>query len=331
MAKRALITGITGQDGSHLADLLLDKGYEVWGMVRRHSSLKFDNVAHVQDQLHFVSGDLSDSESLVEVIRQSRPEEVYNLAAQSHVHTSWRQPTYTADITGLGCLRLLDAVKNHASQARFYQASSSEMFGSAPAPQNEETRFRPRSPYAIAKVFAHHTTINYRESYGMFAVSGILFNHEGPRRGPEFVTRKISYGAARIAHDGKGKIRLGDLDARRDWGHAPEFVQAMWKMLQRKEPDDFVIGTGETHSVREFLVEALRAAGLKGPVEDYVEIDPKLIRPAEVKELRADAQKARRVLGWRPETDFRKLVRIMVENDQKRLDEDPRYIPATVI
>lgn len=330
MPKTALITGITGQDGSHLADLLLEKGYDVWGMVRRTSSPKFENVAHLQDDIQFVSGDLGDSESLGAVVRESEPDEVYNLAAQSHVHTSWKQPTFTADISGLGAMRLLDAVRGNAPGAKFYQASSSEMFGSSPAPQNEETRFRPRSPYAIAKVFAHHTTINYRESYGMFAVSGILFNHEGPRRGPEFVTRKISYGVARIAAVGKGQIHLGNMDASRDWGYAPEYVDAMWRMLQTKKPTDYVIGTGKTHTVREFLEEALKVAGLTSGLKKYVKTDPRFIRPAEVDELHADARKARRELRWKPDTTFRQLVRLMVESDIKRLHEDPKYVPSTV-
>lgn len=331
VTKTALITGVTGQDGSHLVDLLLEKNYEVWGMVRRHSQPNYGNLSHVQDRVNFISGDLGDSESLAAVIREVKPDEVYNLAAQSHVHTSWRQPMYTADITGLGCLRLLDAMKQSSPEAHFYQASSSEMFGSSPAPQSESTSFRPISPYAISKVFGHHTTVNYRESYGLFAVSGILFNHEGPRRGSEFVTRKISYGVARRAVGLGGKLQLGNLEAKRDWGYAPEYVHAMWQMLQQPEPQDFVIGTGHTHSVKEFLAEALKAAKLEGAIEDHVEVDPRLIRPTEVHQLRADASLAQSSLGWRPRTDFASLVRIMVKADIRRLEDNPEFVPASVV
>lgn len=328
--KRALVTGVTGQDGSYLAELLLKKGYEVWGMIRRHSQPVFDNIAHIQDDLKLISGDLGDSESLTEVVRQSKPDEVYNLAAQSHVHTSWKQPAFTADITGIGVMRLLDAVKNHAPSARFYQASSSEMFGEAPAPQNEATPFHPRSPYAIAKVFAHHTTINYRESYGLFAVSGMLFNHESERRGLEFVTRKVSYNVARIALGLQKTIALGTMDAKRDWGYAPEYVDAMQRMLQLKEPMDFVIGTGENHSVRDFVEAALKAAKLSGGVDKYVKTDPRFVRPAEVTELRADPARARKMLKWAPKTTFAELVGKMVKADLARLKENAGFVPAHV-
>lgn len=328
--KRALVTGATGQDGSYLAELLLKKGYEVFGMLRRQSQPALDNIAHIQDRLTLLSGDLGDSESLSEVVRQSRPDEVYNLAAQSHVHTSWKQPTLTADITGIGALRLLDAVKNYAPTARFFQASSSEMFGSTPAPQNESTQFHPRSPYAIAKVFAHHATINYRESYNTFAVSGISFNHESERRGIEFVTRKISYGVARITLRLQKKIALGNLEAKRDWGYAPEYVDAMHRMLQQKEPVDLVLGTGKNHSVQEFAQLALKSAGLKGSLEDYVNVDDRFIRPAEVNELRADPSLARKKIGWSPQVAFEELARKMVAADLKRLDEDPTFVPPQV-
>ncbi|MGA8029935.1 MAG: GDP-mannose 4,6-dehydratase [Bryobacteraceae bacterium] len=316
--KRALITGITGQDGSYLAELLLSKGYEVHGIKRRSSSFntgRLDQIyADWHDEtsrifLHFA--DLSDSGSVWKVLHDVRPDEIYNLAAQSHVRTSFDIPEYTCDITAIGALRLLESVRHLGLNTRFYQASSSEMFGSAPAPQSENTQFHPRSPYACAKLFAHGISVNYRESYGMFACSGILFNHESPRRGETFVTRKIARSAARIKLGLDNKLYLGNLDARRDWGYAPEYVEAMWRILQQDEPHDYVIGTGDSHSVRDFLDLAFERVGLNW--REYVEIDPRYYRPAEVDDLRADPSLARRELGWEYRVGIRALVNIMVD------------------
>ncbi len=316
--RTALITGITGQDGSYLAEILLAKGYRVVGLVRRLSTPNVVNLAGIREQIEIFDGDISDQVSLNETIRRVQPEEVYNLAAQSFVGTSFSQPVLTGEVTGIGTLRLLEAVKAYAPNARFYQASSSEMFGHVDRePQDEATPFHPRSPYGVAKVYAYWATVNYREAYSMFASNGILFNHESPRRGLEFVTRKISDGVARIA-TGKAKtITLGNLDAKRDWGYAPDYVELMWRTLQHDRPDEFVGATGEAHSVREFLEEAFRLAGL-GNWEKYVTVDAQLNRPAEVHNLRGDASKAARVLGWRPKTLFKDLVRLMVEADLDR-------------
>ena len=314
MAKRALITGITGQDGSYLAELLLGEGYEVIGLVRRSSTLAIERISHIQDQLTLVSGDLVDEVSLINVLRECRPSEVYNLAAQSFVQTSWTQPVLTGEVTALGVTRILDAIRIVDPEIRFYQASSSEMFGRVHSvPQDEHTPFYPRSPYGVAKVYGHWITVNYRESYNLHASSGILFNHESPRRGLEFVTRKVTNGAARIKAGLAHELRLGNLDAQRDWGYAADYVRAMWFMLQRDTPDDYVVATGETHSVRELCEVAFKAAGLD--YEDYVVIDPSFIRPAEVDLLVGDSSKAHRELGWKCEVDFYALVEMMVAAD----------------
>ena len=314
MAKRALITGITGQDGSYLAELLLDKGYEVWGVVRRSSTESSERIAHLQDRLRFLQADLLDQTSLTKAVEEAAPDEVYNLAAQSFVPTSWAQPTLTGEFTGLGVTRMLEALRQVAPKARFYQASSSEMFGKVrEEPQTELTPFHPRSPYAVAKTYGHHIAVNYRESYGLFAASGILFNHESPRRGLEFVTRKITHGVAAIAAGRATELRLGNLDAQRDWGYAGDYVRAMWLMMQHDAPDDFVIATGENHSVREFVELAFGHAGLDW--QEYVKLDSRYLRPAEVDHLRGDAGKARRVLGWEPTVTFPGLVRMMVDAD----------------
>lgn len=314
MAKRALITGITGQDGSYLADHLLEQGYEVFGMVRRSSTETLGRVAHLQDRVAFLQADLLDQASLDKAVEDSAADEIYNLAAQSFVPTSWSQPTLTGEFTGLGVLRLLESVRKLNPGARFYQASSSEMFGKVrEVPQTELTPFHPRSPYAVAKTFGHHITVNYRESYGLFAVSGILFNHESPRRGREFVTRKITDGVARIKLGLATELRLGNLDAQRDWGYAGDYVRAMHLMLQQPEPGDFVIATGRTHSVREFLEIAFGHAGLRW--QDHVVQDPRYMRPAEVDQLRGDAGKAHRLLGWEPSVSFEQLVTMMVDAD----------------
>jgi GDPmannose 4,6-dehydratase len=316
--KRALISGVTGQDGSYLAELLLKKGYEVYGLVRRASTENFERIEHLRDQLHLVQGDLLDQTSLFEALQEARPEEVYNLAAQSFVPTSWNQPVLTGEFTALGVTRLLEAVRRFDDRVRFYQASSSEMFGKVNiSPQNEETPFYPRSPYGVAKVYGHWITVNYRESYRMFACSGILFNHESPRRGLEFVTRKITSGVARIKFGLATELRLGNLDARRDWGFAGDFVRAMWLMLQQEEPGDYVVGTGEARSVREFVETAFAVVDLDW--RQYVVVDPRFFRPAEVDHLRADPSKARRLLRWEPEVAFPELVRMMVEADLERL------------
>jgi GDPmannose 4,6-dehydratase len=316
--RRALITGVTGQDGSYLAELLLDKGYEVVGVVRRTSHDSYERIGHLLGRLQIVPADLLDQHSLTSVIRDARPHEVYNLAAQSFVPTSWSQPVLTGEFTALGVTRLLEAVRLAHPEARFYQASSSEMFGKVvETPQRESTPFYPRSPYGVAKVYGHWITVNYRESYGLYAVSGILFNHESPRRGLEFVTRKVSHAVASIAHGKATELRLGNLDASRDWGYAGDYVEAMWRMLQPAKPDDFVIGTGETHTVRELCEIAFAHAGLDWT--KHVRVDPGLVRPAEVDVLRADPSKARRELGWRPTVSFPALVRMMVDADMKRL------------
>ncbi|WP_322820568.1 GDP-mannose 4,6-dehydratase [Chloroflexus sp.] len=321
--KRALITGITGQDGSYLAEFLLARGYEVIGMVRRSSTVNFERIRHIQDKITLVSGDLLDEVSLIHILREHRPHEVYNLAAQSFVQTSWPQPVFTGETTALGVTRLLDAVRIVDPEIRFYQASSSEMFGKVvEVPQKETTPFYPRSPYGVAKVYGHWITVNYRESYGMHATSGILFNHESPRRGLEFVTRKISYGVARIKLGLDEELRLGNLEARRDWGFAGDYVEAMWLMLQQDQPDDYVIATGETHSVREFCELAFRCVGLD--YRDYVVIDQRFMRPAEVDLLIGDASKARQKLGWQPRTTFPELVRMMVEADLQLVKEQMR-------
>jgi len=317
--KRALITGVTGQDGSYLAELLLDKGYEVHGMVRRASTEKFERIEHLRDRITLHQGDLLDQRSLVDTLRASAPHEVYNLAAMSFVAVSWIQPTLTAEFTGVGVTRMLEALREAAPEARFYQASSSEMFGKVvETPQTESTPFYPRSPYGVAKVYGHHITVNYRESYGMFLCSGILFNHESERRGLEFVTRKITHGAAAIAAGRATELRLGNLDARRDWGYAKDYVHAMWLMLQQDEPDDFVIATNETNTVQRCVEIAFDQAGVPD-WESYVVIDDAFKRPAEVDLLIGDYAKAERVLGWRPETSFEELIRLMVDADVERL------------
>jgi GDPmannose 4,6-dehydratase len=316
--KTALITGVTGQDGSYLAELLLDKGYEVVGVVRRTSHDSYERIGHLLDRLHVVAADLLDQHSLTSVIRDAKPDEVYNLAAQSFVPTSWTQPVLTGEFTALGVTRILEAVRLAHPEARFYQASSSEMFGRVQeTPQTETTPFYPRSPYGVAKVYGHWITVNYRESYGLFAVSGILFNHESPRRGLEFVTRKVTHGVARIKRGQAKDLRLGNLDAKRDWGYAGDYVDAMWRMLQQPTPEDFVIGTGAAHSVRELCQVAFAHAGLDW--EKYVTVDPALVRPAEVDHLLADPAKARRVLGWTPAVSFEQLVKKMVDADLERV------------
>jgi len=312
--KRALITGITGQDGSYLAEFLLEKGYQVIGMVRRSSTINFERIKHIQDDLVLASGDLLDQASMIDILEHHRPQEVYNLAAQSFVQTSWSQPVFTGEVTGLGVTRLLDGIRLVDPHIRFYQASTSEMFGKArEVPQNENTPFYPRSPYGVAKVYAHWITVNYRESYGLFAVSGICFNHESPRRGHEFVTSKISRAAARIKLDLEKELRLGNLDAQRDWGYTPDYVHAMWLMLQQEQPADFVVATGRTHSVRRFAELAFQAVGLD--YREYVHQDEQLMRPADVDLLVGDASKAKVIMGWEPVTGFEKLVEIMVTSE----------------
>jgi GDPmannose 4,6-dehydratase len=315
--RTALVTGITGQDGSYLAELLLAKGYHVVGVVRRTSHDSYERIGHLLDRIHIVAADLLDQHSLTTVVRDAKPDEVYNLAAQSFVPTSWNQPVLTGEFTALGVTRLLEAIRLAHPAARFYQASSSEMFGKAcETPQRETTPFYPRSPYGVAKVYGHWITVNYRESYGLFAVSGIVFNHESPRRGLEFVTRKVSHGVARIVKGKEAALALGNLDARRDWGFAGDYVDAMWRMLQQPTPSDFVVGTGETHSVRELCQLAFAHVGLDW--QRYVTVDPRFTRPAEVDTLQADASRARRELGWTPHTSFADLVRMMVDADLER-------------
>ncbi|MEK9180171.1 MAG: GDP-mannose 4,6-dehydratase [Patescibacteria group bacterium] len=325
--RKALLTGVTGQDGSYLAEFLLDKGYEVHGVMRRASTFNTARVEHIYQDPHEVArrfhlhyGDLADANTVRKLVYKIQPDEIYNLGAQSHVRVSFDIPEYTANITGLGTLRMLEAVKDYeehtGKKVKFYQASSSEMFGAAPPLQNEETKFHPRSPYGVAKVFAYNTVRNYREAYGIFAVNGVLFNHESPRRGETFLTKKVTRGIARILAGLDKKLYLGNLDARRDWGYAPEYVEAMWKMLQQPAPDDYVIGTGESHSVREFVDKAFRLVGLN--FKDHVEIDPKYFRPSEVDNLIADPKKAKEKLGWHAKTNFDEIVKIMLEHDLRK-------------
>lgn len=326
---RALITGVTGQDGSYLADFLLEKGYEVYGIVRRSSLEKYDRIEHIQDKIRFVEGDLTDQSSLDQALQQLKPDELYNLAAQSFVPVSWNQPVLTADVTGLGVLRVMEAVRKHSPKTKFLQASSSEMFGKVrEKPQTEKTPFHPRSPYGVAKVFGHHITVNYRESYGLFACSSICFNHESPRRGHEFVTRKVTQHVAKIKLGLIDKIKMGNLDAQRDWGFAGDYIRAMWMMLQQPQADDYVIATGETHSVQELLEVAFSRVGLDW--KKHVEIDPKLVRPAEVDYLCGDAEKAHRVLGWKPEVTFKQLIEMMVDADLNTLKQSVAGRIATV-
>lgn len=323
MQKTALITGITGQDGSYLAEFLLNKGYRVFGMVRRSSSENFDRIEHLRDKVELRQGDLLDQLSLINMIDETQPDEIYNLAAQSFVPTSWTKPLLTGDFTALGVTRMLEAVRYVNRKIRLYQASSSEMFGKVlEVPQKETTPFYPRSPYGVAKVYGHFITVNYRESYDMFAVSGILFNHESPRRGKEFVTRKVTDGVARIKLGLANELRMGNLDAKRDWGFAGDYVEAMWMMLQQDEPDDYVIATGETHTVKELVQVAFEHVGLDW--EKYVVMDEKFLRPAEVDLLVGDPTKAREKLGWKPKVSFKELVQMMVDGDMKILTDSMR-------
>jgi GDPmannose 4,6-dehydratase len=315
----AIITGITGQDGSYLAELLLAKGYRVIGMMRRSSVVTFERIQHIQDQIEIIQGDLHDQSSLMDLIEQYKPDEVYNLAAQSFVPTSWNQPVLTGEVTAMGVTRMLEAVRLLSPKTRYYQASSSEMFGKVhEVPQKETTPFYPRSPYGVAKVYGHWITVNYRESYNLFAVSGILFNHESPRRGTEFVTRKITYGAARIKLGLAKELRLGNLESHRDWGFAGDYVEAMWRMMQNDHAEDFVVGTGEAHSVRDFCEKAFAYLGMD--FKEFVVQDPRFYRPAEVDLLIADSTKIRQKLGWAPKVNFDGLVQMMVDADRKRLE-----------
>jgi GDPmannose 4,6-dehydratase len=324
MTKKALISGITGQDGSYLAEFLLGQGYEVMGMIRRSSTVNFGRIEHIQDQVTLVHGDLLDQTSLLDIMGEYRPDEIYNLAAQSFVPVSWKQPVLTGEFTALGVTRMLEAMRNVVPEARFYQASSSEMFGKVQeVPQSERTPFYPRSPYGVAKIYGHWITVNYRESYDLFACSGILFNHESPRRGLEFVTRKVTYGAAQIKLGLASELRLGNLEARRDWGFAGDYVKAMWLMLQQDRPDDYVVGTGETHSVRELCEVAFGHLDLDW--EQYVVVDPAFYRPAEVDLLVSDPAKARRTLGWKPEVSFEELIQMMVDADLDHLKHVHRF------
>jgi len=320
MKKTALITGISGMDGSHLADFLLEKGYEVFGMERRSSYINNVNTAHLEGKITILNGDMTDQNSLLRCLKESKPDEVYNLAAQSFVGESWNTPEQTSNVTGLGVLRILEAIREFNPDIKFYQASSSEMFGRmVENPANENTPFYPRSPYGVSKLYGHWITKNYRESYDMFACSGILFNHESERRGLEFVTRKITNGVAQIYNGMMDKITLGNLDSYRDWGYAPDYVEAMWMMLQQEKPDDYVIATGETHSIREFLDVAFNHVGISD-WSDYVEQDPRFMRPAEVDVLRGNATKAKENLGWKPKTSFEQLVKKMVDNDNNKVE-----------
>lgn len=320
MAKSALVTGITGQDGSYLAELLLEKGYKVYGLRRRTSTPMMENIEHIKNEIEFIEGDLLDQGSLINAVRKSSPDEVYNLAAQSFVATSWEQPVLTGQATAIGVTNMLEAVRLTKPEARFYQASSSEMFGKVvETPQKETTPFYPRSPYGVAKVYGHWITVNYRESYDMYACSGILFNHESPRRGVEFVTRKVTDAVARIKMGLQSELRMGNLDAKRDWGFAGDYVKAMWLMLQQDTPDDYVISTGETHTVHELVEIAFGHAGLNW--RDYVVIDPKFVRPAEVDLLLGDSSKAQEKLGWKLEVGFEELVKMMVDSDLKKLNQ----------
>jgi len=319
---KALVTGITGQDGSYLAEFLLEKGYQVVGMVRRTSTTNFDRIKHIQDKLILTQGDLLDQISLVDIMKEYQPDEIYNLAAQSFVPTSWKQPVLTGEFTALGVTRMLEAMRMVAPEARFYQASSSEMFGKVRrVPQNEDTPFYPRSPYGVAKVYGHWITVNYRESYDLFACSGILFNHESPRRGLEFVTRKVARGAARIKLGLAQELAMGNLEAQRDWGFAGDYVRAMWLMLQQEQPEDYVVATGKTHSVRQLLEVAFRLVDLD--YQEHVRVDHQFIRPADVDRLVGDASKAREKLGWKPEVGFEKLVEMMVDADMALLKGSP--------
>ncbi len=321
MQKRALITGITGQDGSYLAEFLLEKGYDVFGMVRRSSTENFERIAHIRDQVHLIQADLLDQMSLIAAIGESDPHEIYNLAAQSFVPTSWTKPVLTAEFTALGVTRMLEAMRMVKKDAKFYQASSSEMFGKVmETPQTEATPFHPRSPYGVAKVYGHFITVNYRESYDLFACSGILFNHESPRRGLEFVTRKVTDGAARIKLGLASEIALGNLDAKRDWGYAGDYVEMMWMMLQQDEPDDYVIASGQTHSVQELVEVAFGHAGLDW--KDHIRVDPRFVRPAEVDLLIGDPTKAREKLGWQPRVTFEELIQMMVDSDLELVREE---------
>jgi GDPmannose 4,6-dehydratase len=314
----AIITGVTGQDGSYLAELLLSKGYRVIGVMRRSSVVTFERIQHIQDLIEIIQGDLHDQSSLMDLMEQYKPDEVYNLAAQSFVPTSWNQPVLTGEVTGLGVTRMLEAIRLLSPKTRYYQASSSEMFGKVrEVPQKESTPFYPRSPYGVAKVYGHWITVNYRESYNLFAVSGILFNHESPRRGTEFVTRKITYGAGRIKLGLTKELRLGNLESQRDWGFAGDYVDAMWRMIQNDHPEDFVVGTGVTHTVREFCEKAFSYLGLD--YKEYIIQDPRFYRPAEVDLLVSDSSNVRRKLGWEPKVDFDGLVKLMVDSDLKRL------------
>jgi GDPmannose 4,6-dehydratase len=323
MAKKALITGITGQDGSYLADLLLEKGYEVTGMVRRSSTEKFERIEHIKDKVNIQQADLLDQYSIIKLLNTVQPDEIYNLAAMSFVPTSWNQPVLTAEFTAIGVTRMLEAIHAVNPKIKFYQASSSEMFGKVrEVPQSEKTPFYPRSPYGVAKVYGHWITVNYRESYDIFGVSGILFNHESPRRGLEFVTRKVTYNAAKIKLGLEKEIRMGNLDAKRDWGYAGDYVKAMWLMLQQPEPDDYVIATGETHSVQELMEVAFSYLNLD--YQDFVVIDKQFIRPAEVDLLVGDSSKARKILGWKPDVDFAGLVKIMVDADLELVKKEIR-------
>lgn len=323
MSKRALITGITGQDGSYLAELLLAQNYEVFGLARRTSTVNFSRIEHIQDRITLISGDMLDEMSLIQALDQCQPREVYNLAAQSFVPTSWAQPVFTGEVTALGVTRLLNAIRTVDSTIRFYQASSSEMFGKVrEVPQNEKTPFYPRSPYGVAKVYGHWTTVNYRESYGLHATSGILFNHESPRRGLEFVTRKVTHAVARIKLGLDEEVRLGNLDSRRDWGYAPDYVRAMWLMLQQDEPGDYVIATGATHSIEELCEVAFSYVDLDW--RDYVVQDERFMRPAEVDLLVGDPSKAGRVLGWEPETSFTGLIQLMIDADLEMVRDDKK-------
>jgi len=318
--KRALITGITGQDGSYLAEYLIEKGYEVIGMVRRSSTINFERIEHIQDKITIVSGDLMDQISIIDIIKTHLPNEIYNLAAQSFVQTSWVQPVFTGEVTALGVTRVLDAIRLVDPNIRFYQASTSEMFGKVhETPQSEKTPFYPRSPYGVAKLYGHWITVNYRESYKLFACSGICFNHESPRRGHEFVTRKIARGAVRIKYHLEKELRLGNLDAQRDWGYAPDYVRGMWMILQQDQPEDFVLATGHTHSVREFAQHAFSSLGLD--YQDFVVQDPMYMRPAEVEHLVGYPEKAKQKLGWQTETSFEELVHIMVEAEIQSLEK----------
>ena len=318
MAKRALITGITGQDGSYLAELLLEKGHAVFGLIRRTSTVNFERLCHLQDRIELIPGDLLDQHSLISALQHCEPDEVYNLASQSFVPTSWNQPVLTGEFTALGVTRILEAVRLVNPKIRFYQASSSEMFGMVrESPQNEKTPFYPRSPYGVAKLYGHWITVNYRESYGLFACSGILFNHESPRRGLEFVTRRVSYGVARIKLGLQSKLKMGNLDAERDWGFAGDYVGAMWRMLQQEKPQDYVVATGVAHSVRQLLEIAFAHLGMD--YREYVQTDPALLRPAEVYHLLGDSSKARKELGWQPKVSFEDLVKMMVDEDLAQL------------